>query len=226
MFEIDNILCKTEVYTDETIIKTQYRIQKQQQYRQRQGENKQYMSNNYNFHHTQNSQQSGQFKPAIQYKPSEQYRRNVPKHNSFNTNRHNTQNQPRQNPSMRFNNQPIPMEIDNIFKPENDHFVNQNQQFNKNPFNTDHRIRNTIIECIENSHYPNNSISIKEEIDFKNSTICHTCSLSFTDPKNDKVRDHCYSTDQFRGAAHKNCNLNYRDNYIIPIVFPKVLRFI
>ena len=34
-----------------------------------------------------------------------------------------------------------------------------------------------------------------------------------------KVRDHCYYTKQFRGAAHSECNLRYKMPKEIPVVF-------
>ena len=34
-----------------------------------------------------------------------------------------------------------------------------------------------------------------------------------------KVRDHCYYTGKYRGAAHSNCNLKYRTEKKIPVVF-------
>ena len=34
-----------------------------------------------------------------------------------------------------------------------------------------------------------------------------------------KVRDHCRYTGKYRGAAHSNCNLNYKITKKIPLVF-------
>ena len=34
-----------------------------------------------------------------------------------------------------------------------------------------------------------------------------------------KVRDHCHYTGKYRGAAHSNCNLNYKIPKEIPVVF-------
>ena len=49
----------------------------------------------------------------------------------------------------------------------------------------------------------------------------------FSTDKNDKnvfkvhhkVRDHCYYTGKFRGAAHSVCNLRYKTPNEIPVVF-------
>ena len=48
---------------------------------------------------------------------------------------------------------------------------------------------------------------------------CHICLKEFNDPQNKKVRDHCYYTGSYRGAAHNNCNLKYRMPDYFPIVF-------
>ena len=34
-----------------------------------------------------------------------------------------------------------------------------------------------------------------------------------------KVRDHCRYTGKYRGAAHSNCNLNYKIPKEIPVIF-------
>ena len=47
--------------------------------------------------------------------------------------------------------------------------------------------------------------------------ICHICKNRFT--KNDiKCVDHNHITGVVRGLAHKQCNLNYRNRYFIPVV--------
>jgi len=33
------------------------------------------------------------------------------------------------------------------------------------------------------------------------------------------TRDHCHLTERFRGSAHSNYNLNYKDSHCIPVVF-------
>ena len=37
--------------------------------------------------------------------------------------------------------------------------------------------------------------------------------------KNDKLRDHCHYTKNYRGAAHNICNLRYKIPKEIPVVF-------
>ena len=48
---------------------------------------------------------------------------------------------------------------------------------------------------------------------------CHICLKEFNDPKIKKVRDHCHYTSLYQGAAHNDCNLQYRIPDHIPIVF-------
>ncbi len=51
---------------------------------------------------------------------------------------------------------------------------------------------------------------------FNNATDCHICS----EPLGcDRVRDHCHVTGEFRGAAHNDCNLNYKFRPRIPVIF-------
>ena len=47
----------------------------------------------------------------------------------------------------------------------------------------------------------------------------HICLKEFNERRNRKVRDHCYYTGLYRGAANNNCNLKYRIPDHIPIVF-------
>ena len=51
-----------------------------------------------------------------------------------------------------------------------------------------------------------------------NTTICHICTKPL---ENDKVRDHCHSTGNYRGNAHNECNLMYRisqSGWKLPVV--------
>ena len=45
---------------------------------------------------------------------------------------------------------------------------------------------------------------------------CHICEKPFA-PDDTRVRDHL--TGRYRGPAHSNCNLNYKNSFYIPIVF-------
>jgi len=53
---------------------------------------------------------------------------------------------------------------------------------------------------------------------FNSATHCHVCKKSFA-PDDTRVRDHYHLTGRFRGSAHSNCNLNYKDSHCIPVVF-------
>ncbi|XP_033729639.1 uncharacterized protein LOC117318793 [Pecten maximus] len=51
---------------------------------------------------------------------------------------------------------------------------------------------------------------------FNNAVYCHICGKELGD---DRVRDHCHVTGKFRGAAHNECNINYKFTGRIPVVF-------
>ena len=46
--------------------------------------------------------------------------------------------------------------------------------------------------------------------------ICHICNKDLFE---DKVRDHCHFTGQYRGAAHNSCNLKCRKPLVLPVIF-------
>ena len=56
----------------------------------------------------------------------------------------------------------------------------------------------------------------EEQRSFDQAKTCHICSKELLD---DKVRDHCHFTGQYRGAAHNSCNLQCRKPMILPVVF-------
>ena len=51
---------------------------------------------------------------------------------------------------------------------------------------------------------------------FEKAVTCHICSREL---KEDKVRDHCHFTGQYRGAAHNKCNLMCRKPMVLPVIF-------
>ena len=55
----------------------------------------------------------------------------------------------------------------------------------------------------------------EEQASFKEASICHICSKEL---KDDKVRDHCHFTGEYRGAAHNSCNLQCRKPLILPVI--------
>ena len=59
-------------------------------------------------------------------------------------------------------------------------------------------------------------LSPEEETSFNEAIYCSICEKKLEE---DRVRDHCHITGQYRGAAHKSCNLNCRLPKIIPVIF-------
>ena len=56
----------------------------------------------------------------------------------------------------------------------------------------------------------------EEQASFNKAKTCHICSKELLE---DKVRDHCHFTGQYRGAAHNRCNLQCRKPLILPVIF-------
>ena len=56
----------------------------------------------------------------------------------------------------------------------------------------------------------------QEQESFDKAKTCHICSKELLD---DKVRDHCHFTGQYRGASHNRCNLHCRKPLILPVIF-------
>ena len=63
----------------------------------------------------------------------------------------------------------------------------------------------------------------EEKETHENQKICYICKKEFSTDNKDKkyhtVRDHCHYTGKYRGAAHSNCNLNYKIPKEIQVVF-------
>lgn len=77
------------------------------------------------------------------------------------------------------------------------------------------------LEILYNKLHENQIITAltdEEKLNYENSSNCHICEHVFNDVNNYKVRDHCHLTGKFRGAAHLNCNLNYKVVDFVPIV--------
>ena len=68
-------------------------------------------------------------------------------------------------------------------------------------------------------------ITNEQEIEFRKATRCSICNKHFK-PDNEKVRDHCHFTGQYRGAAHNKCNLDYSFKFSeIPIFFHNLKKY-
>ena len=64
----------------------------------------------------------------------------------------------------------------------------------------------------------------KAELDvWKQTDVCHICEETISSERsssdNIKVKDHCHLTGEYRGAAHQECNLKYKEPSFIPVVF-------
>ena len=68
------------------------------------------------------------------------------------------------------------------------------------------------------------SLTKEKQESYENAKICYICKYKFEnkylkDKKHRNVRDHCHYTGEYRGAAHRICNLKYSVPKIIAIVF-------
>ncbi|XP_023312147.1 uncharacterized protein LOC111692389 [Anoplophora glabripennis] len=64
------------------------------------------------------------------------------------------------------------------------------------------------------------SMTSAQEAEFHKATHCHICEQPFK-PEDVKVRDHFHLSleNNYRGAAHNACNINYKNGVVIPVVF-------
>ncbi|EZA52906.1 hypothetical protein X777_07706 [Ooceraea biroi] len=74
------------------------------------------------------------------------------------------------------------------------------------------------VKAILSRNVPMIELTRDEHEKFNNATQCYICEKPFA-PDDTRVRDHCHLTGRYRGPAHSNCNLNYKDSHAIPIVF-------
>ena len=58
----------------------------------------------------------------------------------------------------------------------------------------------------------------KKQTEFENAKICWICQKGF-EKKDKKVRDHDHFTGKFRGAAHNQCNLQFKKPKFTPVIF-------
>ena len=67
-------------------------------------------------------------------------------------------------------------------------------------------------------------MSVEDEICIQSDTNCHMCGITFFNDIT-KVRDHCDVTGLYRGAACRECNLNYRYSKHIPVILHNLKGF-
>ena len=78
-------------------------------------------------------------------------------------------------------------------------------------------LESDIKEIYDKFKLPKNPrVSEDEKIAYENATHCHICGLMIG---HDKVLDHCHLTGKYRGAAHEECNLNYKVPKFVPVIF-------
>ena len=78
------------------------------------------------------------------------------------------------------------------------------------------------FERIMKEYFNKNLImSEEEEHLFQKRNSCWICKKFINNNNNneEKVRDHCHVTGKFRGAAHRNCNINFQLTKNIPVMF-------
>ena len=61
-------------------------------------------------------------------------------------------------------------------------------------------------------------MSAEEEERLEMSNICWICNKLFNAGDN-KVRDHCHISGKYRGAAHWECNINFKITKKVPVIF-------
>ena len=79
-------------------------------------------------------------------------------------------------------------------------------------------LESDIREIYRKFKFKKNMIQLTEEEsnDYLTATVCHICESPLN---NDKVRDHCHLTGEYRGAAHNQCNLNFKLPKFYPVIF-------
>ncbi|KYN39310.1 hypothetical protein ALC56_06298 [Trachymyrmex septentrionalis] len=79
---------------------------------------------------------------------------------------------------------------------------------------------NDLVHRVKNisANMPMEMLSKEQWEAYRSATRCHICEKPFASDDT-RVHDHCHLTGRYRGPAHSNCNLNYKNSLCIPIVF-------
>ena len=64
----------------------------------------------------------------------------------------------------------------------------------------------------------------EEEEQFQTISTCWICEKLIGN-SNEKVKDHCYVTGKFRGAAHWSCNINLQLTKKVPVIFHNLIGY-
>ena len=109
---------------------------------------------------------------------------------------------------------------DEIFPPVLKHYTIKNPNDNVAKVLVKN-LEEDIIDIYDQfKHKKNMKITRKEEQGFKRATVCHICEGPFGKTEDEaKVRDHCHLTGKYRGAAHNQCNLNFKLPKFYPVIF-------
>jgi len=62
------------------------------------------------------------------------------------------------------------------------------------------------------ANVPMETFSNEQWETYRSATKCHICEKPFTQDDS-RVRDYCHLTRRYTGAAHSNCNLNYKNSF-------------
>ncbi len=84
-------------------------------------------------------------------------------------------------------------------------------------------LKKNVLKNIYKNPKPLN-MSNEDERLFNASRKCHVCQKYFK-KAHIKVRDHCHLTGRFRGAAHADCNLKYKQPKFLPILLHNLRNF-
>ncbi|KYM95860.1 hypothetical protein ALC62_13494 [Cyphomyrmex costatus] len=76
-----------------------------------------------------------------------------------------------------------------------------------------HRVKSLYVKNLRI-----NQFTTQQWQEFVDATHYHICEKPF-EIEHLRVRDHCHITGRYRGPAHSDCNINYRDSCVIPVFF-------
>ena len=75
-----------------------------------------------------------------------------------------------------------------------------------------------IINLVNKLFFTEEKLPVKDEEKLQSSSKCWLCKKLFTD-EDKKVSDHNHITEKYRGQAHSNCNINFKLNKNVPMIF-------